>query len=401
MRGAALMQALARVNRTFRGKQDGLLVGYAPMTENLHEALAEYTAERPGHQARRAATSTRRSAKVRDLHDVICDDILAGYDWRARAGVRSPKRVPERGPRRGQLPARPGDCRQPVGARASRRLAERFRRGRRPRSTGSTRSAPAVATSTDLRDDIAFFEAVRVWMAKFDAEDRRARGLPVPAEVELYLRQLTAGVIEAGGVTDIYAAAGIDRPDLSHLDEAYIERMRSIQDPNLAIEALRRLVEQDDAQGDPAQHRPAGGLLRPAAELMRRYTNQNLTSAQIIAELVAMAKEVYADADRGAAVRPAADRRRTGLLRRGRGERVRRRRDGRRRTRRHRPRPGPVLRRDVTIDWVSRDDVGPSSAPPSSGCSPGTATRPTLSEAPSSWFSGRWKPSPRNGHPRR
>jgi type I restriction enzyme, R subunit len=45
MRGAALMQALARVNRTYRDKQDGLLVGYAPLTENLYTALAEYTAE--------------------------------------------------------------------------------------------------------------------------------------------------------------------------------------------------------------------------------------------------------------------------------------------------------------------------------------------------------------------
>src|SRR5205814_4298591 len=95
-----------------------------------------------------------------------------------------------------------------------------------------------------LRDDIAFFVAVRVWMAKFDAEDRRARGLPIPAEIELYLKQFTAGIIEAGGVTDIFAAAGIDRPDLTHLDEAYLKRLRESKTPNLAIEALRRLVEQ-------------------------------------------------------------------------------------------------------------------------------------------------------------
>ncbi len=80
-------------------------------------------------------------------------------------------------------------------------------------------------------------------MAKFDAEDRKARGLSVPAEVELYLRQLTAGAVEAGGVTDIYAAAGIGRPDLSRLDEAFIKRMQEAKNPHLAIEALRRLVE--------------------------------------------------------------------------------------------------------------------------------------------------------------
>ena len=82
-------------------------------------------------------------------------------------------------------------------------------------------------------------------MAKYDAEERRARGETVPPDVELYLRQLTAGAIEAGGVTDIYAAAGIGRPDLSHLDDAFIKRMQEQRNPHLAIEALRRLVEQE------------------------------------------------------------------------------------------------------------------------------------------------------------
>ena len=58
-------------------------------------------------------------------------------------------------------------------------------------------------------------------------------------------RQLTAGAIEAGGVTDVYEAAGIGRPDLSHLDEAFIERMQRNRNPHLAIEALRRLIEQE------------------------------------------------------------------------------------------------------------------------------------------------------------
>jgi type I restriction enzyme R subunit len=63
-------------------------------------------------------------------------------------------------------------------------------------------------------------------MTKFDAEERMARGLPVPADVALYLRQLTAGAVGAGGFTDIYAAAGIERPELSHLDQAFIARMQ-------------------------------------------------------------------------------------------------------------------------------------------------------------------------------
>ena len=95
MRGAALMQALARVNRTFRNKQDGLLVGYAPLTENLFEALAEYTARdqntKPmGHDIDDAV------AKVQDMLAVIGDEILAGYDWRTRRAAEGAEGIPER-----------------------------------------------------------------------------------------------------------------------------------------------------------------------------------------------------------------------------------------------------------------------------------------------------------------
>jgi type I restriction enzyme, R subunit len=132
-----------------------------------------------------------------------------------------------------------------------------------------------------------------------DADDRRARGLPIPADVEMYLRQLTAGAVEAGNVTDLYKAAGIPCPDLSHLDEAFIERMQETRNPHLAIEALRRLVEQEMRK--VARH----NIVRQQSfsdwlmALMTRYINQTLSAAQVIAELVAMAREVSADANGG------------------------------------------------------------------------------------------------------
>jgi type I restriction enzyme R subunit len=296
MRGAALMQALARVNRRFRGKEEGLLVGYAPVTQNLHDALAEYTdrdqRERPvGQDVDELVT------QLRDLHRVLCEEILTGYDWQGALAAGGPAAFREAV--RGAVnhlrdPALPANQ---VGD-GELTLAERFRRA----AARLERLYALCATSGEingLRDDIAFFQAVRVWMAKFDVADRQARGLPVPAEVALYLRQLTAGVIEAGGVTDIYAAAGIDRPDLSHLDDAYLERLRASRTPNLAIEALRQAIVQ--AMRRVTRH----NLVRQEsfsarlAELMRRYTNQHLSAAEILAELAAMAREVSAEADRG------------------------------------------------------------------------------------------------------
>jgi type I restriction enzyme R subunit len=354
MRGAALMQALARVNRTFRDKQDGLLVGYAPLTENLYVALAEYTADDQSTKPL-GRDLDEAMAKVRDLLDTIGNVILEGYDWRAKRAVKSPRAFINAVLGAVNFlrdPATPGN-----------RVSEgELTRGDRFRSAASklARFYALCSSHKDMRahrDDIAFFEEIRVWMAKADADDRRARGLPVPAEVELYLRQITAGAIEAGGVTDLYEAAGIPRPDLSHLDEAFIERMQEARNPHLAIEALRRLVEQEMRKVTRHNIVRQQSFSDRLVALMTRYTNQSLSSAQVIAELVAMARDVSADASRGKQFNPALTtaelafydavaQNESAVIEMGTGVLADIARD-----------LVKSLRRDVTTDWVSRDDV--------------------------------------------
>ena len=113
LKGALLMQTLARVNRTFRGKEDGLLVAYAPLAENLAKALGEYT------------QSDRTNKPVgKNIDEAVGADAFAGGlpAWAAcrirlegRADEGRPEGVPERGDRRGQLPAEPWHARQPAG----------------------------------------------------------------------------------------------------------------------------------------------------------------------------------------------------------------------------------------------------------------------------------------------
>ena len=354
MRGAALMQALARVNRTYRDKQDGLLVGYAPLTESLYAALAEYTAtdQRTKPLGR---DIDQAMSKVRDLLDTIGNVILVGYDWRAVKTARSPRAYINAvlgGVNYLRDPATPGNQVEEGDAT----LGERFR-------TAASRLARFYALCSthkdmrELRDEIAFFEEIRVWMAKMDAEERRARGLPVPADVEMYLRQLTAGAVEAGKVTDLYEAAGIPRPDLSHLDQAFIERMQQTRNPHLAIEALRRLVEQEMRTVTRHNVVRQQSFSDRLVALMTRYTNQTLSAAQVIAELVAMAREVSADANRGQAFTPALShdelafydavaQNESAVTEMGTGVLADIARD-----------LVKSLRRDVTTDWVSRDDV--------------------------------------------
>jgi type I restriction enzyme R subunit len=354
LKGAALMQALARVNRTFRNKQDGLLVGYAPLEGNLFEALGEYTARDQNTGPQRNDIG-RAVDEVKDLLRIIGEEILSGYDWHARRADGKPKAYLDAVLGAANYlrdPTTPGNQVEEDELT----LAQRFRQA----SAKLARLYAICSSSGDLadfRDDIAFFEEVRLWMARFDAEDRKAHGEAIPPDVELYLKSLTASAIEAGGVTDIYAAAGIGRPDLSHLDEAFIERMRAQRNPTLAIEALRRVIEQEMRKVTRHNIVKQTSFSERLADLMRRYTNQNLSAAEIIAKLVELAREVSADANRGNKFAPplnndelafydAVAQNESAVTEMGDTKLAAIARD-----------LVETLRRDVSIDWVSRDDV--------------------------------------------
>ncbi|GLW08731.1 DEAD/DEAH box helicase [Microtetraspora sp. NBRC 13810] len=355
MRGALLMQTLARVNRTFRNKQDGLLVGYAPITDDLYAALEKYTTR--GNETKPLRRDLDDAIiKVRDLVNVLGDTILAGYAWRVGLAAKTPHAY--RDTVLGAVnylrdPLTPGnqveDPKDPT-------LRERFRR----ESSRLARFWALCSSSGELnefRDDIAFFAEIRVWMAKYDAAERQASGQPVPADVELYLRQLTAGAVEAGGVTDLFEAAGMPRPNLAHLDEAFLAKMKNAKHPQLAIEALRRLIEQEMRKVTKHNVVRQQSFSDRLIALMRKYTNQHLTAAQIIAELVEMAREVSADADRGKRFVPvlnpdelafydAVSQNESAVNVMGEGVLADIARD-----------LVKAMKRDITTDWVSRDDV--------------------------------------------
>ena len=304
LQGADLMQALARVNRTFREKPAGLLVGYAPLTDKLRDALAEYTGRDQADQTLGRGID-RAIDELRNEHGNICE-MLAGIDWCGL--IESAKR--QQNILRALLPVvnylrdprTPGNQVEP----GEEDLATRFRRC----SSRLEQFFALCSTSSEvngLRDDVSFFVEVRRMMVKFDAQDREASGLPTPADVEMYLRNLTASAIEATGVTDLYAEAGMDLPDLSNLDAAYIKRLQDSTTPHLAVEALRRLIEQRMRQVTRHNVVRQQKFSEQLRDLMNRYTNQLLTSAQIIAELVAMAQDIAQDGNRGRQFDPELD----------------------------------------------------------------------------------------------
>ncbi|GGO19491.1 DEAD/DEAH box helicase [Microbispora rosea subsp. aerata] len=314
LRGANLMQALARVNRRFRGKEDGLLVGYAPLAENLRDAIAEYSAA--DRQDRTLGQDLDRALdELRNEYDII-EGILRGFDWRALlarpghtsfidAALRTANYLRDtRTP--GNNPEKLDDPSQTLGRRF-RDHAYRLERFYALTSTSANIGERFPDHATWHRD-IRFFVEVRVYLAKLDAMDREARGLPgTTREIALYLEQLTSTVVETSGVTDLFAEAGLGIADLTHLDDALIAKLTNSETPHLAAEALRRLIERKMREVTRHNIVRRTTFSERLQDLMIRYMREQLTSAEIIAKLVELAKEIANDHRRGEQFTPPLD----------------------------------------------------------------------------------------------
>ena len=148
-----------------------------------------------------------------------------------------------------------------------------------------------------FRDDLAFFQAVAVEVRRTRADNTPGVGDDV--EIETAIRQVVSDAVTAGGVVDIYAAAGIEKPDISIIDDDFARRLTTNPHPNVQIELLKRLLNAElntVAKRKLIAERKFSEMLERA---MRSYTNRSLDAAEIINELVELAKQMRAERDRG------------------------------------------------------------------------------------------------------
>ncbi|CAB0816872.1 type I restriction endonuclease subunit R [Corynebacterium diphtheriae] len=301
LRGALLMQTLARVNRTFRGKQDGLLIAYAPLTDNLKEALDEFTvdAEKSGEKVigqHAEETLTIAQQFLGQIHELVT------VDWRAKLQSDNV---------RGALATVVGFLRSPqtLGNTdpedpMARPVAKKFRE----LSSALARSW-AIAVTADgadeIRSEVEFYLEVRQWLIKIEAADRASRGEPISDTARRILGQLVVDAAESREVLDIYAEIGQDVPNLQELASQGFSEKNVKSNIEIAIEALRAKLQQGvrDATGNNELRSQL--FSERIREVMTRYTNQQLTAAEVIAELVKLSKEVVEESRRGEKFAPA------------------------------------------------------------------------------------------------
>lgn len=291
MRGANLMQAIARVNRTFKDKPAGLVVDYLGIAEDLKSALSEYTdrdreREDLGQDVREQAVPGMLEA-----HSIV-DGILHGYRWRDGLGSGGPRAFINTlsGTIECLLASHvDGECTPEVPCLKHRFLSQA---GRFVRLYAICAGTPEAE---ELKGDAAFFEAVRGQLSKMESSDPRVNP---QAEVDTAIRQIVSDAMTGVGVIDIYEEAGLSKPDLSIIDDEFIARFKSSDRKNLQLEMLKRLLSSEIARIGKRNIVASKQFSEMLSESLLRYQNRTLDSAQVIAALAELARQMTAEANR-------------------------------------------------------------------------------------------------------
>ena len=276
MQGHGLMQSIARVNRVYKDKPGGLIVDYLGLAYHLQKALAAYTES--GHPADTAIDQNVAVAQMMERYE-ICLGLFHGFDW-SKWTKGSPKE------RLGLLPLAQEHI-----------LAQEDGKARLLKAVRELSLAFALAVPDEralaVRDDVSFFQAVRAALVKSTVEGERSA-----EDVDHAIRQILSRAVATDKVIDIFAAAGLKK-QISILSEAFLAEVKGLPQKNLAIELLRKLLN------DELKSRLRKNLVqsRSFAEMLERtiraYQNRTLESAEVIAELIKLAEEMREAEKRG------------------------------------------------------------------------------------------------------
>ena len=270
MRGHGLMQAIARVNRVFRDKPGGLVVDYLGLAHELKAALATYTES--GGTGRTALDQEEAVAVMLEKYEVCCG-LFHGLNRTAWTSGTPQERL-------ALLPVAQEHI-----------LAQENGKERLLQAVRELSKAFALAVPHEealrIRDDVAFFQAVAAALAK------RAPGAPrTEEELDHAIRQIISQAITPEGVVDIFAAAGLKKPDISILSDEFLAEVRGMPQRNLAVELLRKLLEGEIKTRRRKNLVQARSFAEMLEQTIRRYQNRAIEAVQVIEELIGLARDM-------------------------------------------------------------------------------------------------------------
>jgi type I restriction enzyme R subunit len=276
MRGHGLMQAIARVNRVFRDKPGGLVVDYLGLADQLKQALANYT--QSGGKGDPSIDTAKAIAAMLEKHEIACG-MMHGLDWQDAAND-ARKFYP-------LLPAAQEHILKQENGK------ERFAQVVTELSQAFALCAGSEE-AIEIRDDIGFFQAVKIALAKPRGQRKSSDDL------DHAVRQLVAkAIVPEGEIIDVFSAAGLKQPDISILSDQFLAEVRALKYKNVAAELLAKLL------GDEIKLRSKRNLVqsREFSEMLKKtlnaYHNRAIATQEVIEELIKLAKEMSAANQRG------------------------------------------------------------------------------------------------------
>jgi type I restriction enzyme R subunit len=277
MRGHGLMQAIARVNRVFKDKPGGLVVDYLGIAHELKLALATYTES--GGKGRTALPQEDAVAVMLEKYE-ICRGLFHGFDWSAWISGTSVQKL-------ALLP----NAQEHI-------LKQEDGKNRLIKAVSDLSKAFALAVPHDealrIRDDVGFFQAIRSVLAKAATQQHRPEH-----ELDNAIRQIVSRAVSSGEVVDIFTAAGLRKPDLSILSEEFLREVSHLPQKNLAVELLRKLLNDEiktRSRRNVVKSRLFSSLLESS---IRKYQNRAILAAQVIEELIGLAKQMREENAKG------------------------------------------------------------------------------------------------------
>ncbi|MDE0526499.1 MAG: type I restriction endonuclease subunit R [Thaumarchaeota archaeon] len=280
MDGHTLMQAIARVNRVYPGKEGGLVVDYMDVGREIRDAMSDYT--RSGGRGKQTNVQDDAVSAMLEKYDVVrC--MFHGFDYMEFFGLRPEKRVPFMSRAADHILGEPG---------RKERFLKEFSRLR-----GAFSIALPREEAMGIKDEVGFFEAIKAAVAKTTGSGGANR-----EKFDAGIKQIISKAIVSDEIIDIIGNAGSPGAEVSVLSEAFLANIRKSPEKNLAREALRRILE-EKIRTYSRRNIVKGRSFRDLLEdTIRRYNDKRISTGEVIDELVRIARQIREERDRGKAL---------------------------------------------------------------------------------------------------
>jgi type I restriction enzyme R subunit len=284
MRSHGLMQAIARVNRVFKDKPGGLVVDYLGLAHDLKQALRDYTES--GGTGETAIDQEEAVMAMREKYEVCCD-FMHGFDWALWTTGKPAQKL-------SLLPA----AQEHILCKVTKEKKPEEFKQKFLQAVTDLSKAFALAVphekAIEIRDDVGFFQAVRAALVK-SAPDRKK----TLEDIDAAIRQIISRAVASDEVIDIFAAAGLKKPDISILSDEFLAEVRNMPQKNLAVELLRKLLSNEIKVRSKKFLIQSKSFAAMLEESIRKYQNRAIEAAAVIQELIELARQMREAGSRG------------------------------------------------------------------------------------------------------